>query len=241
VVGGRVQDFLDGSVTVTATTGFQEAEVLFRRVLFQRSERRADFLLGYQFGRLDDRLRIEEATESTDATQQIVPLGTTVDLFDVFDTTNSFHGAELGVVFEERMCRWTLELLMKLGLGNTHSEAVIAGRTITTVPGNAPVRTPGGLLALPTNIGTHQQDQFAMIPELGLTLGYDLTCHLRATFGYTFIYWSKVGRAGDQIDLDLNPTQFNGGALAGEPRPQFSWVTTDFWAQGMDFGLEYRF
>jgi len=29
--------------------------------------------------------------------------------------------------------------------------------------------------------------------------------------------------------------------LEGLPRPEFSWVTTDFWAQGLNFGLDYRF
>ena len=101
----------------------------------------------------------------------------------------------------------------------------------------------GGLLALASNVGRYERDHFAMIPELGITLGYDVTCNVRATFGYTFLYWSKVARPGDQIDLDVNITQFgnNGNNLVGEPRPEFNWVTTDFWAQGLRVGLDYRF
>ncbi len=240
-VQGVMEDFIDGSVDVEMTTTFQQVDVLFRRALHPRCEGRMDFLIGYEFASLKDDLWIEEATESTAARQQIVPLGTTVDLFERFDVTNKFHGAALGVVFEERLCRWSLEFLMKLGLGNTRSIAFINGHTITEVPGANPVRTPGGLLALPTNMGTYERNHFTMIPELGLTLGYDISCHLKATLGYTFIYWSQVARAGDQIDLDLNETQFSGGNLVGEPRPEFSWKTTDFWAQGLNFGLEYRF
>lgn len=79
------------------------------------------------------------------------------------------------------------------------------------------------------------------MPELGITLGYDFTCRLRATFGYTFLYWSKVARPGEQIDTELNPSQFPPGTLVGAPHPQFVFHTSDFWAQGLNFGLEYRF
>ena len=230
---------VEGSILVESTTSFREAEILFRRVLSQPCSGRLDFLIGYQFARLEDGLLIEESTVSRN--QQGVVAGTEIDLFDRFDATNEFHGAELGLVFEERLCRWSLEMLMKLGLGRTHSQVAIHGETVTTVPGFDPDPSRGGLLALPTNMGSYEQDHFAVIPELGVTLGYDVTCNLRATVGYTFIYWSKVARPGDSVDMDVNESQFGGGNLNGEPRPAFSWVTTDYWAQGLSFGLDYRF
>lgn len=236
---GGQRTIVDGSVHVDLTTSFEELEILFRRVLCQRPAGRLDFLLGYQFARLEDGLRIDESITSQDQ-EGVVP-GTTIELFDQFDTGNEFNGAELGLVFEERLCRWSLEMLLKVGLGSTHSQVAIHGRTVTTVPEFDPVTTQGGLLALPTNIGDYEQDQFTVIPELGVTLGYDLTCNLRATVGYTFIYWSKVARPGDQIDLDVNESQFNGEPLEGEARPAFSWVTTDYWVQGLNFGFDYRF
>jgi len=229
----------EGSVGVRSETGFQDLEVLFRRQLYQHCTSRLDFLAGYQYARLDDELRIDESVVSL--AEGAVPVETTIELYDLFETSNDFHGAKLGVVFRERVCRWSLELLMTLGLGSTHSRVVIDGSTITTVPNEDPETTPGGGLALPTNMGAYEQDHFTMIPELGVTLGYDVTCGLRATFGYNFIYWSKVARPGDQIDLDVNDTQFGGGDLEGAPWPQFSWATTDFWAHGLKFGLEYRF
>ncbi len=231
------QDVGNGSISVDATTELQGIEVLMRRALIRQGGMRIDGLLGWRFNRLDDDLLIAESTVSTDP----LTSGTIIDLFDRFETRNHFHGAELGVSFEERYCRWSLEMLMKLAFGNTHSQAVIGGSTTTTVPGQEPLTSTGGLLALPTNIGVFQQNHFSMVPELGITLGYDLTRRLRATFGYTLIYWSRVARAGDQIDFDVNDSQFSGGALDGAPRPEFSWKTTDFWAQGMNFGLDYRF
>ena len=102
---------------------------------------------------------------------------------------------------------------MKLALGSTHSRVAIDGTTTTTVPGTVPVTYAGGILAQPTNIGVYEQDFFSVMPELGVAVGYDLTCRLRVTCGYTILYWSKVARPGDQIDTELNPSQFPPGRL----------------------------
>jgi hypothetical protein len=99
------------------------------------------------------------------------------------------------------------------------------------------VVTPEGLLARSTNIGSWEDDQFAVIPELAVQLQCQLTCRLRATFGYRFMYWSQVVRAGEQIDLDLNLDLPD--PPAERPRPLMR--TSDFWAQGLNFGLDYRF
>ncbi len=232
---------VDGTVTVDATTELQSVALLLRRPVFQECGRRIDFLVGYRFGRLDDTLRM---TESTLATAVVGPpaQGTTIDLFDLFDTRNDFHGAELGVVYQKRRYRWSWELMMKLALGNTHTTVLIDGATTTTLPNGGGTSTgTGGILAQQTNIGTFDQNDFSVVPELGINLSYDLTCRLRATMGYSLLYWSVVGRPGDQIDLHVNPTQFPPGALAGTPEPQFTSQPTDLWAQGLNFGLEYRF
>jgi hypothetical protein len=76
---------------------------------------------------------------------------------------------------------------------------------------------------------------------LATTVGYDLTCNLRATVGYTFIHWCQVARAGDQIDRGVNPSQLPPADLDGAPRPRFDFVDSGFWAQGLHFGLEYHF
>jgi len=227
----------EGRVAADVTAEFQGVEVLLRWAMLQQDTHRMDVMVGYRFNRLDDGVAIRQFTESTEPFSQ----GTTIDLFDRFHSRNRFHGAELGVLYSERYCRWSLEMLMKVGFGNTHSRVSIDGSTTTTVPGESPVTTSGGLLALPTNMGMYGDNRFTMVPEFGITVGYDLTPRLRATFGYTFIYWSNVARAGDQIDLDVNESQLSGGTLDGAPRPEFSWIATDFWAQGLNFGLDYRF
>jgi hypothetical protein len=61
--------------------------------------------------------------------------------------------------------------------------------------------------------------------------------------GYSLIYWSSVARAGDQISLDVNQTYLPRAFddPEGPARPAFAWRDTDFWAQGINLGLDYRF
>jgi hypothetical protein len=231
-------DFLNGSINVDATTELQAVEVLFRRNLFRRPCDRIDFLVGWRFAQLDESLRVNQFSEWTQP-QGLIPVGTTKSLSDVFDTQNQFNGAELGLVYQEHIGRWSLEMLMKLGLGNTHSRVVINGTTTTTVPDVGTDTFTGGLLAQQTNIGQYDRNHFTVIPELGVTLGYDLTCRLRATFGYTFLYWSRVARPANQIDTSVS--QLPPEDPTGARRPAFNFATSDFWAQGMNFGLDYRF
>ena len=81
----------------------------------------------------------------------------------------------------------------------------------------------------------------AMLPELATNVGLYLTPRLRWTVGYTFFYLSNVVRPGDQVDLDVN-TQFlpPPEPITGLRRPDFVFRTTDFWAQGLNTGLDFR-
>ncbi|MGI6419010.1 MAG: BBP7 family outer membrane beta-barrel protein [Thermoguttaceae bacterium] len=237
-------DVASGSIDISSDSRMQAAGLWFRRAILEtadfrcdgddRSGARVDFLAGYRFMQLDEDLRIRESFEAAGPTQ--------FDLFDSFSTENTFHGANLGVLAEFRYWAFSLELLMQLGLGHSSADVVIDGATTTATGGGAPVVSDGGLLALTTNSGSYSQGGLAAIPELGVSVGCNLTQRLRATFGYTFIYWSRVARPGEQIDRNLNPTFFpNNGPAVGAPQPEFTFVTTDLWIQGMNFGLDYRF
>ena len=87
------------------------------------------------------------------------------------------------------------------------------------------------------------RDVFSVLPQLGVTGGYMLTDRLKMTLGYTFMYWSRVVRPGDQIDLEVNPELIPSQSLTGDglpARPQFVFRDTDMWVQGMNVGLEYQ-
>jgi hypothetical protein len=225
-----------GSVSVSASTELQSADLVLRRVMAQCPGTRFDLLLGYRYSRLG-----EDLTVNTSLSSGLLPPGTVVQVLDSFNTRNEFNGAEFGVAAQSRSCGWTLELLAKLALGNTHSDVTINGTTTTTTPSAAPTTGAGGFLALPSNIGRFERNDFTTIPELGITLAYEVTPRIRATFGYTLFYWSKVARPGDQVDFNLNPSLFPPPSLVGPAQPQFRFITSDFWAQGLSLGFDCRF
>jgi hypothetical protein len=204
---------------------------------------RVDGLLGYRYLRLTDRLGISEDLVSTDVNSATVPLGTQLKLVDRFDTKNDFHGAELGLTGEFRRGPWALEGLAKVAVGPNHGVVDVSGATTITVPGFAPQTSAGGLLALSSNSGHFDRDRVAVVPELGVKLGYQITPRLRATVGYDFLYWTDVVRPGGQIDTAINPNLLPRplSPLVGPNRPAPLLSTTDIWVQGVSFGLEFRF
>ena len=239
--------FSQGSIEAEATTELLGTEVLFRRAITQACCTRVDLLMGYRFMRLDDSLRISQSSIALEGNNP-VDAGSTLDLYDQFTTWNRFHGAEIGITSLTRRCRWTFETGLKVAFGSTHSTVDISGGSTFAVDGDAET-SPTGLLAQASNIGRYSQRDFTMIPEIGVTVGYDLTCNLRFTFGYSLIYWSKVARPGQQIDTSLDLARAGVDGLPDIPpagaenavMPKFRFCTDDLWAQGMNFGLSYRF
>ncbi|MFV2068419.1 MAG: BBP7 family outer membrane beta-barrel protein [Pirellulales bacterium] len=205
------------------------------RHLFGQGTRRLDFLFGFRSSRLRENLGVSENLQTLDS------LPTTFNVSDQFSTTNEFTGLEIGYLWGWQNRRWSVDLLSRLALGNTNQQVDIRGSTVRDL-GAGPETGAGGLLALPSNIGSYTRDELSVMPELGATLGFALTRRLRLTVGYTFIYWSRVARPGDQIDLEVNP-----GLLPFAPvpstipaRPQFVFRDTDIWAQGLNVGADYR-
>jgi hypothetical protein len=127
-----------------------------------------------------------------------------------------------------------------VALGTTLTNIEVNGATTITTGGIA-TALPGGLLALPTNMGNFNKDRFSVVPELSARIGYQFSPQLRAVVGYNFIYWTGVVRPGGVIDTTVNPTQIPPGALAGPARPAPRADTSDFWAHGVSVGLAYNF
>jgi len=213
-----------GWVAVSAETRFQGTEVLYRRAMKRCPGSQVDMLIGWRWLQLRDNLFISQDVET------INPVVET-ELYDRFHTSNNFHGVEFGVEWERPWsCVWTFETIGKLASGNTYS--VVKGDGAQTLGGDQ------GLLAMDSNSGIHKTASFASVVEIGLSLKRRFQCGLEATFGYSLVYWSDVMRAGDQVDLDVDPRQLTGSA---QIHPVLPLNTTDFWAQGLHCGLEYAF
>jgi hypothetical protein len=236
---------LTGSITISQQTQLWGADTNAVLNLFQSCDScyRLDLLLGARFLRLDDTLTIGEHLLVPQNSPNFA--GATFDVSDRFATRNQFYGGQIGLRQEFGWRNWRLDLSTKLALGDTHERVDIAGGTIITPAGGAPTSFNGGLLAQPTNSGRFSRDKFSVVPEVGLNLGYQFNDHWRLFVGYNFLYWSDVVRPGDQIDRAVNPTQLprltGSSTLVGPARPAFMFNDRDFWAQGVNFGVEFRY
>lgn len=239
-----------GSIAVDTTTQFDGAAFRFRRQLCSSSgcgyseiccttvptSSRLDGSIGYRFWELDESLQTREQLQLQSTSQP-----GSFDIIDRFATRNQFNGVELGFLWQGRRGWWSLDALMRLGIGNMHQTMTISGSTDIVDNGTASSFATG-FLAQRTNIGTYDRDRFTMIPELGLTLGYQMTRRVRATMGYSVIYMGNVIRPGDQVSLDVNPNLLAPelSPFTGALRPQFQFNETDYWIQGLSFGAEFR-
>ncbi len=202
---------------------------------------RVDLLAGVRYLELREGLGVAENSQVSPTSP--VFAGDHISAFDQFDTVNRFYGAQLGIRSEWWWNRLFVNATGKVALGDTHQTVDINGFTRITTPGGATTVLPGNLLALPSNIGHHARDQFSVVPELGLNVGYQLTRNLRLFAGYTIIYWSAVERPGDAISTQVNSTRVPTSTIApsGPLSPQFDFHNSNFWAQGIDFGVRLQF
>ena len=228
-----------GDILGLSETKAYGADGFFRLRLHEGCGYAIDMTGGYQFNRLNDGLLIDSL--HTIVSGGPFPNGTTLRTIDIFDTENEFHGGSLGLIGQIHRRRWNIRGLAKVALGNNTMRANINGSTTVTAPMTSPSVAPGGLLAMPTNIGSFDNDEIVFIPEVGFTVGYRLNDCVELTVGYSAIYWSKVLLAADQIDRRVNLSQANNGMLVGPPLPQFQFRETDFWMQGFTFGMAWEY
>jgi hypothetical protein len=235
---------LSGNVQVQGSTSLETLEVLYRRTFLQGSYERVDLFAGYRQARLADRLSIQDSKVWLAASGPIAA-GTSIVESDRFAVDNTFDGAQFGLTRWRQRGRWSTEFSAKLALGTTSRRSELAGRTTVSVPipGMGPdVDTRNtGLLVQSTNAGVRVDNMFSVLPEVGLTLGYEVSPRLSFTLGYTYMHWHGVMRASSLVDRRLNLSQLDAAGLIGSPRPAFAPVGNGVWAQGVSFGMNYRF
>jgi hypothetical protein len=238
-----VPNQLAGQLDIDLTTSFQSAGLHVRRNLWSENWEcaygtaaggqrpwgfRLDGTAGYRLYRLIDRLTIRQQSVVVD----FPPLtaGDNLSFEDMFKTVNEFQGAEIGLIGQVFRGRWSAKVSGTMAMGGNHRIVNIRG-----VSSLAETNFPGGLLAEPSNVGHYTRNQFTVIPELGVEIGYALRPNLRTSVGYDVLYWNKVARAGEQVDPRINLAD----PVAGPP--QFSFNESSFWVQGLRLGLELRY
>ncbi|MCY2994841.1 MAG: BBP7 family outer membrane beta-barrel protein, partial [Planctomycetota bacterium] len=256
---------VSGAVTVDLRSSFDGADLHLLTALCCdpgdacRPARRVNFLVGYRYLRLSEGVAIRENLYSLDPNQSQNGDSTNGNVAfivqDLFETNNTFHGADIGFTWTCQRERWSLGLLTKLGLGGNRQQVRINGNTTqidtatgisttstVSVPsdGQGNVYTGGGLLAQRTNINPYSREILSLVPELGVTLGYQVNCHWKATAGYTLLGWTNVVRPGDQIDTSVNAGDAKLGQngllpdeskpIIGASRPSFAFRDSTLWA-----------
>ena len=238
-------DLIGGQVDVSATSsGIWGAGLAWRGCLSccrngcNGFRARTDWMVGYRHLHMDDRLTITEQLASP-----LFLAGTDFTIEDRFATRNSFHGLELGLMRSEQLRAWTLDYFAKVALGWNASSMRIRGQTTLDSPGFSTIVQEGGLLALESNSGRYDNNDFGAVFQFGTHLMYRVSDQLGFRIGYTLLLWPEVYRAGDQIDTVVNPNLLPPAVvpLTGPRRPLARLHESSFWAQGLQLGLEFRF
>ena len=232
---------LTGRVNALVATELWGAEANLLKNCCKGCWGRFDVLTGFRFLRLRETLNIDENL-TVPLTSPVVP-GEMIFVNDRFRTRSEFYGGQIGFRAEKQWRHWQVDVLAKFALGDTHERASISGATAITPLGGPTQSFANGLLAQPTNIGTYNRDRIAVVPEVGINVGYQFNEHWRLFAGYNFLYWSEVARPGNQVDRVVNGNQIAPGMspLVGPARPAFAFQGTDFWAHGVNLGLEFRY
>jgi hypothetical protein len=208
----------------------------------------ADILTGFRYLRLDESLNIGDNIAPIGDNNvlflgQTVPSTDTLIDQDSFVTRNTFYGANLGA-----RLRWQYDWLSfsaygKVALGATQQRVSINGSTTLIDPAGNQTAV-GGILALPSNIGTYTRTVLGVVPEAGVSVGVQPINHVRLKFGYSLLYWNAVARPGDQIDPRLNRTAVPGDSTFGQPggagpNPIFTFHDQGLRVQNLTAGVEF--
>jgi len=232
-----------GTANLTAQTSFQSAEVNILHRLGECNGFRFDGMIGYRWAELNEVLQY-------DTPSNLRALGNPREFFNPYDrfhSTSNLYAGQAGLRANKEWGRLGLTAWTKIGMGGMAQATKINGALYTNdYTGYTAIQAyPGGYYAQPTNSGYHSGTAFSVLPEIGLNGSIRLLECLKLNIGYTFLYMTNVVRPGDQISNGINPTQspsFTGNPnskLVGAPAPLYSSQSSDWWAHGLNFGLEF--
>lgn len=230
-------DLRVGDIRVDTSSEVYSAGALIRGALCCRSKMKVELLGGYRYFQIDEGIAFNTFTEFVIVNPPgTIIEGTTVEIFDIFNVKNRFHGGEVGLLTQFHHDCWTFEVVTKCALGRNHQQVDILGGTFVTVPNNPTQFAEQGLFAQPSNIGHFERDEFTVLPEFSLNAKYHIGRCVAVTAGYTFMYLANALRPVDQIDFTID------SSLPPDPeRPIFRFNDEGLWVQGMNFGLEVTF
>jgi hypothetical protein len=237
-----------GGVKVHLENTVWGAEANYRRALWCNGCARLDGIIGYRYFNVGEKLTV---TENFIRTPQ--PIGTGFPaqsgvVVDEFKTNNNFNGGQIGLAGEVRRGRWSLDGRATVAFGNLTRTLYINGSQSLVLNDGTPVTAGGGFLAVPgANIGKYQDNVFSVIPEVGFNIGFQATERLRIFVGYNVLYIGNIARPGYAIDTNIDAARIPNflfpntpAPVPGTPHPRPLLRDSDFFVQGISFGLQYR-
>jgi hypothetical protein len=167
------------------------------------------------------------------------PRGHEIGYFDQIGVHNQFYGPQGGCATDWRLGRLYLGGTVKTALGVMHETARLDGDTLV----DARIYS-GGILTQPTNMGVQSRDRFAVVPELRLDIGFQVTEVIGVFAGYNVLFISNTARAGgliDGVDSQIVPQLHPGATIGGMAHPAFGWTESSLWVHGLTCGVELRY
>lgn len=230
-----------GAISARVSSGnFYDAWVDLSKTFVQEEGYRFDGLLGYRFFRYDDTLQVRQVVDPIDGS--FVP-GTRITTLDDFATQNEFHGVDLGLRAQCFFEQFSVNLLGKLAVGNLRRTTKIDGTQLVNVPGLPQATQQGGVLALSSNIGQHTENVCVLVPEVNATFRWHVTDYFHLSLGYSFLVIQDIYRAGDQVNLNLNPNLLPAATTTNNnpAQPAFTGKGDSLWIQSINFGGGFCF
>ena len=236
-----------GTASIVSETSLWGAEANIRRGIWCFGCNRVDALLGFRYLNLSESLQITETFQRTANSNTGIGVPTVAGgtVTDRFRTENHFYGVNLGLAGEMNRGWWYVQGRATVGLGSMNQIVELTGSQALNNNNGTITTANGGLLVLPgANAGRYSQYVFGVVPDVGLTVGLNLTERLRFGVGYNIIYANSVVRPAGQIDTGLDVTRIPNfpitptpGAISGVRPGTPILRTSDFFAQGITFSL----
>lgn len=244
-----------GGVSVSTNSRFWGAEGsivsnLYRSCPDAKCFWNTDLLFGFRFFQLQEDLNFASNSQiiggGATFVGQPVAAGGRIVVVDTFDSSNDFYGGQVGIRSNINYGRCNIALTGKIAFGLMHEVMDVRGTTsLVDAALGINATANGGIFATSQNIGKYKNDEFAVIPEVGMNLGYQWCSWLSSYVGYNFMYVSRVARPGDALPIGTNPAlmpssnNFGIGAVTAVPNTTIS--QSDFWIQGVTFGFNVRY
>ncbi len=250
------QGLASGALLVSTSNSMFGAEAnilsnLYRSCPEDACKWTVDGLLGFRFFEVHEDLRFE--SQST-----IIGSGSPrfngaaifnpaqVSVTDSFDVFNRFYGGQVGARATVDCGNWSFGFKTKVAFGVMNQVVDIDGRsTLVDLSRGLSATAVGGLYANAQNMGRYRNDEFAIMPEFGMSIGRNWCSWLTTAIGYNYLYIDNVLRPGNVVSNVVNPaiipTSQTFGAGAVVPIPDRTRVQDEYWAQGVTFHLLVKY